>query len=68
MKTYQAFLQTSIILLILGLNSYSIANAIRLQSGWGITLALGSMTALAYCIYLFKKLGRLETDEDCDNY
>jgi hypothetical protein len=68
MKKYQAILQTSIILLIIGLNSVSIGNAIRLQSIWGILLALGSLAALGYCIHLFKKLKQLDTEDEYDNY
>lgn len=67
MKTYQTVLQTSIIILIIGMNSYSIGNGIRLQSTWGILLALGSLAALAYCIYLFKKLRQLDAEEE-NNY
>ena len=68
MKTYQTILQTSIIILMIGLNSYSIGKGIRLQSGWGICLAIASLAALAYCIHLFRKLRKLDTEEDFDNY
>lgn len=68
MKNYQTILQTSIILIIIGLNSYSIGNGIRLQSFWGIFLALASLAALGYCIHLFKKLRELEAEDEYDNY
>jgi len=68
MKTYQTVLQTSIILLIIGLNSVSIGNAIRLQSAWGILLAIASLSALVYCIHLFRKLKQLDAEEEGDTY
>jgi hypothetical protein len=68
MKTYQTILQTSIIILMIGLNSYSIGTGIRLQSTWGIVLALLSLAALGYCVHLFKKLKEVDTDEEYDNH
>lgn len=68
MKTYQSILQTAIIVLVIGLNSFSIGYGIRLQSAWGIILGLASLAALAYCIHLFKKLRELDTEEEYDNY
>jgi hypothetical protein len=64
MKHYLGILQTSIILIILGLNSYTMANGLRLGSFWGIILSLGSLAALGYCIHLFRKLRELDSEED----
>jgi hypothetical protein len=64
MKTYQSILQTSIIVLLIGLNSYSIGKGIRLQSTWGIVLAIASLAVLGYCVHLFKKLRELDADEE----
>jgi hypothetical protein len=64
MKNYLNLLQTCIILLIIGLNSYTMANGLRLGSLWGILLSLGSVAALIYCIHLFKKLKELDSEED----
>ena len=67
MKTYQNFLQTGIILLIIALNSFAIGNAIRLESGWAIILSIGSLLALGYCIHLFRKLKQLDTEDEFEN-
>ena len=64
MKNYQNILQTSIIILIIGLNAFSIGKGIKLESGWGIILAMASLGALSYCIYLFKKLRQLDAEEE----
>jgi hypothetical protein len=64
MKTYQSILQASIIIIMIGLNSYSIGRGIRLQSTWGIVLAIVSLAVLGYCIHLFKKLKEFDTDEE----
>jgi hypothetical protein len=64
MKNYLSILQTSIILIILGLNSYTMANGLRLGSFWGILLSLASLAALGYCIHLFRKLRELDSEED----
>ena len=68
MKHYRNFLQSAIIILILCLNSYTLANGIRLGSFWGIVLSFGSIAALIYCIRLFKKLKEVESGEDVENY
>jgi hypothetical protein len=64
MKTYQSILQSSIIIIMIGLNSYSIGRGIRLQSTWGIVLAIVSLAVLGYCIHLFKKLKEFDTDKE----
>jgi uncharacterized membrane protein YdjX (TVP38/TMEM64 family) len=64
MKHYLNILQVTIILIIIGLNSYTIARGLRFGSFWGILLSLGSLAALAYCIHLFKKLKELDSGED----
>jgi hypothetical protein len=64
MKTYRNLLQTSIIIIIIGLNSYAIGNGIRLGSFWGILFSLGSLAALGYCIHLFRKLREIEAEEE----
>jgi hypothetical protein len=64
MKNYLSILQTSIILIIIGLNSYTMANGLRLGSFWEIILSLGSLAALGYCIHLFRKLRELDSEED----
>lgn len=66
MRIYQNILQTSIIILIIGINSYIIGNAIRLESGWAILGSFASLCALGYCIHLFRKLNQLDTDETED--
>lgn len=66
MRIYQNILQTSIIILVIGLNSYIIGNAIRLESGWAILGSMASLGALVYCIHLFRKLNQLETEETDD--
>jgi len=67
MKNYANLLQTGIILLIIGMNSYALGNGLRLGSFWGIMFSLASFGALFYCIHLFKKLKQAETEEDYDN-
>jgi hypothetical protein len=67
MRIYQHILQTSIILLVIGFNSYIIGNAIRLESGWAILGSIASLCALGYCIHLFRKLNELDTEEQ-ENY
>jgi hypothetical protein len=64
MKHYLNFLQTSIIILILGLNCYTMANGLRLGSLWGILLSVGSLVALGYCIHLFRKLKEIDSEEE----
>jgi len=64
MKSYLNLLQTSIILLILGLNTYAMADGFILGSFWGILMSLGSLAALGYCIHLFNKLKELDSEED----
>jgi uncharacterized membrane protein YdjX (TVP38/TMEM64 family) len=64
MKHYLNFLQTSIIVLILGLNCYTMANGLRLGSLWGILLSVGSLVALGYCIHLFRKLQEIDSEEE----
>jgi uncharacterized membrane protein YdjX (TVP38/TMEM64 family) len=64
MKHYLNFLQTSIIVLILGLNCYTMANGLRLGSLWGILLSVGSLVALGYCIHLFRKLKEIDSEEE----
>jgi uncharacterized membrane protein YdjX (TVP38/TMEM64 family) len=64
MKHYLNFLQTSIIVLILGLNCYTMANGLRLGSLWGILLSVGSLIALGYCIHLFRKLKEIDSEEE----
>lgn len=68
MRNYQQLLQTCIILLVIGLNAWLIGNAIRKESGWSILLSIGSLTALGYCIYLFRQLRQMESEEDLENY
>jgi hypothetical protein len=64
MKSYMNILQTSIIVLIIGLNSYAMGNGLVLGSFWGIMLSLASFAALGYCIHLFRKLKELDSEED----
>ncbi len=64
MRSYANILQTSIIVLIIGLNSYAMGNGLVLGSFWGIMLSLASFAALGYCIHLFKKLKELDSEED----
>lgn len=68
MKTYLNILQGAIIIIIISLNSYTMANGIRLGSFWGIALSLASVAALIYCIHLFKKLKEIDSEEDYPNY
>jgi hypothetical protein len=68
MKTYLNILQSVIIILIISLNSYAMANGIRLGSSWGIVMSLASLAALVYCIHLFKKLKEIDSEEDYGNY
>lgn len=64
MKQYANLLQTSIVLLIIGMNSYALANSLRLGSFWGIMFSLASFGALAYCIHLFRKLKEADSEEE----
>ena len=57
-------LRTAIILIVIALNSYAIAQNIIYESLPGVFLAVGSMGALAYCIHLMKKLKEVEASED----
>jgi hypothetical protein len=66
MKTYLNILQAVIIITIISLNGYAIADGIRVGSFWGIVLALVSLTALGYCIHFVNKLKRLD-EEECEN-
>ncbi len=67
MRIYQNILQTSIIILVIGINSYIIGNAIRLENGWAMIGSIASFVALGYCIHLFRKLKELDTEEQ-DSY
>ena len=63
MKT-NPFLRTVIILAILFLITYALADGIKYGNTLGIVLAMGSMFALGVCIYLAKKLAQIEVEED----
>ncbi len=66
MKNYLNLLQGTVVVLIISLNGYAIADGIRLGSFLGIVFALGSLTALIYCIRLVNKLKKLD-EEEWDN-
>jgi uncharacterized protein (DUF58 family) len=68
MKTFLNILQNTVILLIISLNAYAIANGLRLSSWLGILLSLASLVALAYCIHIVKKIKQLDSEEEYDNY
>ncbi len=57
-------LQTLVIITVISLNSYAIAEGFIYQSYLGILLALGSLAALGYCMHLIKKLNELDAEED----
>jgi hypothetical protein len=54
-----------LVALVFGLLCYALIDGIRYGSGWGTTMALGSMAALYISIRLSRKLARLneETEE-----
>ena len=57
-------LQTLVILTVIALNSYAIAEGVVYKSYLGILLALASLAALGYCIHLIKKLKELDAEEE----
>ena len=67
MRTYQNLLQTAIILLVIAMNAWLIGNSVRTESGWGLIMSIGSLTALGYCIHLFRKLRQADSEEDWEN-
>jgi hypothetical protein len=64
MNASSKLLQHSIVIGIIGLNSYALARAIKYNSGIGILLALAGFTALLYVIGMFRKLRKLEEETD----
>jgi hypothetical protein len=62
MKLY-SLLRTLAILALVFFNTYAIADGLQYKSYWGVALAVGSLIALAACIYLFKKLQQLNAGE-----
>lgn len=57
-------LRTVIIVSILFLITYALANGIQYRNYLGIVLALGSMFALGVCIYLARKLEQTGGEEE----
>ncbi|HEX6915875.1 MAG TPA: hypothetical protein VF145_11575 [Chitinophagaceae bacterium] len=68
MRTYQNFLQTTIILLVIGMNAWVIGGGIRNESGWTIIFSIGSLVALGYCIHLFRRLREVDSADESENY
>lgn len=58
------FLQTGLILLVIGVITYSLADGIRYGNRLAVILALGSLTALFVAIYLSRKLTAVEQEEE----
>lgn len=63
MNLYPVF-RTIIILCILFLITYALADGIRYENILGTALALASMVALGVCIYLFRKLTHRSEEEE----
>lgn len=63
MKTYLHILQGVIVVTIVSLNGYAIADGVRIGSFWGILLAIVSLTALGYCLHFVQKLQKLDEEE-----
>lgn len=59
-----ATLRTLLILGIIFLITYALADGIRYGSGWGITMALMSFIALAFSIQLAGKLKKIKEEEE----
>jgi hypothetical protein len=57
-------LRTAIIIGILFLITYSLANGIKNGNALGTTLALGSMVALGFCIHFARKLAQAPEEEE----
>jgi hypothetical protein len=43
---------------------YAVIDGIRSESPWGFSMALCSMAAFIYCVYLSKKLAKLQEEEE----
>jgi len=67
MKNYFNLLQAVIIVLIIALNSYAIADGLRVSSASGILLSLGSLVFLGYCVHLVQKLKKLDAEDDYED-
>lgn len=57
-------LRTIIILGLIFLITYALAEGIRYGSAWGVVMAMISMAALGFSIYLYKKLSELNEEEE----
>ena len=57
-------LRTAIIIGILFLITYSMANGIKNGNALGIILASGSMAALGFCIHFARKLAQAPEEEE----
>ncbi len=57
-------LRTIIVLGIIFLITYALADGIRYGSGWGVAMAIGSMLALYITIRLYRKLSQINKEEE----
>ena len=57
-------LRTIIVLGIVFLITYALADGIRYGSGWGVAMAIGSMLALYISIRLYYKLSQINKEEE----
>ncbi|MES2004255.1 MAG: hypothetical protein V4450_07025 [Bacteroidota bacterium] len=63
MKKNPAF-RTIVILAVISLITYAIADGIRYGSTLGVVLAVASMVAFCISIQMARKLGRLQEEEE----
>lgn len=57
-------LRTIIILGVIFLITYALADGIRYGSIWGVIMAVVSLVALGVSIYLYKRLSELNEEEE----
>jgi uncharacterized membrane protein len=57
-------LRTLLILGIVFLITYALGEGIRYGSGWGVAMAIGSMMALYISIRLYRKLSKINQEEE----
>jgi len=57
-------LRTIIILGLIFLITYALADGIRYGSAWGVIMAVASLAALGISLYLYKRLSELNEEEE----
>ena len=56
--------QLLVVAILTSLNAYAIAEGLKYNSFLGVMLALASLTALGFCIKLFKTMNRVNAESE----